>query len=1080
MFTKHAAHVLLCTRVTRALALGTALVYPALLALLYYVHRDSLLELSVEERRCAGVVASVMLGACAVSAANIGIADEFSGAREVMLAVHLVTALANALAALYPMPVLVDPFTGVRAHQSRYAEWAVLAFTMTYLIESCDARSATAPLAIALRSAGGVVIAGLIIPNLGGYPVLWALGLAAGYANFLTIFPRVWARMDDVRADQRELRASDLTASVERSLAKDLLITCSCMWSLFASSYLLTWLCAWRAGDSWAHPAWPYIVDSSLDVIVKLLYGLTIESAHRSIPARRAHIQSQLIQSALDVIWSLSSDVMIISRFSPAHPERLTTIASESITRMLGADAARWRDWTHHKILDDRACAALDGGALDDEDDMPVTAVPALPLGIEADAARALLDARDALAGGGGAGGPQPTLVVRAADVQSLVSQVWRRITAGDGESGEGSAPGATPKLDADGMPLTHVAFSWSQGRGRWSDVSATVCNDRGCLIMVARDATDRLQLQRSEKELLAQRLCRQKDAEANAFTRHEVKNCVLEALTQCESLRELLGGALGAHAAGGGGGGGGGGVGCGEPRESASLVRVVTEMEEKLKRTLNTVLAQAMARELVHGEYSAQPEPVDVEALLRSSISSSDDDARFQFAFRPDPFPMVLVDPRLVYHVFHNAVSNACKYGRARGVITTDVSIAHGVVTMRVVNLPGPSHERLCAAPDSAAAVFEKGRRLHEDDADDLRTAKVSAGDGAWIMRKCSAALSGWCSISFGETRTVFELHFPAKLHVSRAQVLAYALPAGTLGIGIDDSKVQRSMLRKIFEVVGIAPELMTIVGHDSESILAFADTVERIVRDNPTARVFVVADENLELEGGATREAASGSRALETVKARLPVELLANTLLVVRSANDSKEECAAFCARSHGVLPKCAFSKEGVLQAVAALWFERFGDAGGAEGITEHGSESRMLTSIEGELFESIEKLAAVVDPTAPWDVVRRQLHQIKGELRSLPASEALSAHIEAIVGTIDRVRKGSEPSPSFATTWGALRAHIASLVQAASAAAQMGADGQLRARSSSSSETRRRQSAYRMRLVLEPTRSEQIQLP
>jgi hypothetical protein len=285
----------------RVLAAGTMVAYACLISVLSYLHRDSLLELSYDERVCAGVVACVMLGAYAVNVSSLG-TGEFAGPRQVMVAVHIVPFTANALAAFTPMPVLVDPFTLVRAHQSRYAEWTVLAFTMTYMIESSDSTSFVQPMIVGLRSAVGVLIAGIIIPNLRGYPFLWAFGLVFVYANFLTVFPRVWARMEAVRADQKDMRAADVEARLKRGLANDLLVTCSCMWSLFAASYMLVGLCAWRAGDSWAHPRWPYIVDGTMDVLVKLLYGLAIERAHSSIPKRRAQIQGELIKNALDVM----------------------------------------------------------------------------------------------------------------------------------------------------------------------------------------------------------------------------------------------------------------------------------------------------------------------------------------------------------------------------------------------------------------------------------------------------------------------------------------------------------------------------------------------------------------------------------------------------------------------------------------------------------------------------------------------------------------------------------------------------------------------------------------------------------
>ena len=44
---------------------------------------------------------------------------------------------------------------------------------------------------------------------------------------------------------------------------------------------------------------------------------------------------------------------------------------------------------------------------------------------------------------------------------------------------------------------------------------------------------------QLAEKEVLSAAIARQRDEEANRFSRHEVKNSVLAAITQCDNLRK-------------------------------------------------------------------------------------------------------------------------------------------------------------------------------------------------------------------------------------------------------------------------------------------------------------------------------------------------------------------------------------------------------------------------------------------------------------------------------------------------------------------------------------------------------------
>eukprot|EP00560_Eucampia_antarctica_P001899 CAMPEP_0197842922 /NCGR_PEP_ID=MMETSP1437-20131217/47020_1 /TAXON_ID=49252 ORGANISM="Eucampia antarctica, Strain CCMP1452" /NCGR_SAMPLE_ID=MMETSP1437 /ASSEMBLY_ACC=CAM_ASM_001096 /LENGTH=126 /DNA_ID=CAMNT_0043452877 /DNA_START=524 /DNA_END=901 /DNA_ORIENTATION=- len=65
---------------------------------------------------------------------------------------------------------------------------------------------------------------------------------------------------------------------------------------------------------------------------------------------------------------------------------------------------------------------------------------------------------------------------------------------------------------------------------------------DENSIVVVIRDISERFQLFEAEKKLVAESTARLKDAEANRFTRHEVKNGLLAAIGLCESLRETIG----------------------------------------------------------------------------------------------------------------------------------------------------------------------------------------------------------------------------------------------------------------------------------------------------------------------------------------------------------------------------------------------------------------------------------------------------------------------------------------------------------------------------------------------------------
>jgi signal transduction histidine kinase len=299
-------------------------------------------------------------------------------------------------------------------------------------------------------------------------------------------------------------------------------------------------------------------------------------------------------------------------------------------------------------------------------------------------------------------------------------------------------------------------------------------------LVVVVRDITQRLLVFEAEKALVKQATAHERDSAANRFTRHEVKNGLLSAIGLVDALQELSApgtareadrapDAIGATA-----------------RVSAddalgSLARCVGELQTTLTETLNSVLSETMARELVYDSYDPVPELVDVVALLKGHATGigGAKGSRFKIETWPAEIPFLVLDPQLLHCIYRNAISNASKYGDPFGEVVTRLRLLrpdgtnascaelHGAaavgsaftLTLEVFNEPGPDHSRLLDASGDALhdRVFAQGQRLHPD----LRCANagastVSSGDGGWIMRKCAKALGGDCKIEFNLDGTV------------------------------------------------------------------------------------------------------------------------------------------------------------------------------------------------------------------------------------------------------------------------------------------------------------------------------------
>lgn len=125
-----------------------------------------------------------------------------------------------------------------------------------------------------------------------------------------------------------------------------------------------------------------------------------------------------------------------------------------------------------------------------------------------------------------------------------------------------------------------------------------------------------------------------------------------------------------------------------------------------------------------------------------------------------------------------------------------------------------------------------------------------------------------------------------------------------------------------------GIHENKTRVLGKSNREIMEFENTVLNIVRENQHDFIFVIVDENLDLEDDDTRLTVSGSRCIERVRELLTSDEEKRMLAVIRSANDSKEDVKLYSSRAHGYIPKApVLKKEILLEIIAPWWIKRFG---------------------------------------------------------------------------------------------------------------------------------------------------------
>ena len=127
-------------------------------------------------------------------------------------------------------------------------------------------------------------------------------------------------------------------------------------------------------------------------------------------------------------------------------------------------------------------------------------------------------------------------------------------------------------------------------------------------------------------------------------------------------------------------------------------------------------------------------------------------------------------------------------------------------------------------------------------DTANEATLSSKSSGSGALLLGKKIAqafkeeVLSSSTASNLEKT-VVFEEKEEKPVDFSE-----FCIPQNTFAIAIDDSKIQRKLLGKIFENAGIAPDRCTICGDGFDEIMGFCDYVVNFINDHRDDYIFMI----------------------------------------------------------------------------------------------------------------------------------------------------------------------------------------------------------------------------------------------
>ncbi|KAL7549040.1 hypothetical protein ACHAWF_012302 [Thalassiosira exigua] len=260
------------------------------------------------------------------------------------------------------------------------------------------------------------------------------------------------------------------------------------------------------------------------------------------------------------------------------------------------------------------------------------------------------------------------------------------------------------------------------------------------------------------------------------------------------------------------------------------------------------------------------------------------------------------------------------------------------------------------------------------------------------------------------------------------------FRIPSNTFAIAIDDSKIQRKLLTKFFDFMGVPADQCIILGEEDE-IESFEDFVIDFMQNHEADYVFILVDENLDIVNESTTKHISGSRCLENIRNRLPCELERQMLAVVRSANDSESDISTFNNRAHGFIRKAPLRREQVKETLAPLWLNRFPPSEFDYSIHSDEQSASTVSSLE-ELAcnpEDLQQLLNEIDSLfahyEDWHIIQDQLHILKGDLLTM-TSDACIVSTLGMINNLMLMGK-SENIPEVENRWDALKDRINGII-------------------------------------------------
>ena len=480
----------------------------------------------------------------------MGNTDKLSGILTGGLVVQLIAIMTVLIMVCCPVPVMIDPILGSRVHFLRWSEWVPLAGFMTLMTECIDAplydgRKLTHP----WRKKSFVSImeslstaCGFIFPFCTNV-VVWSIVMTISCVTYSTIIFSYFEKKKLFRSciwsGGRSVDEIELYERARMSLA--LHGVCCVVWTLITLNYFVTsaghLLIDLYMGDGrqcWIgilhDPAATMIGECFMDLMAKCLYmALIIEAHHKAFDeGKRANRRLAELRNTMSVVWENSSDTIAISVQKISG--NVTTMVSPSFFR-----SALMARKGQQETIDDISAIVLEHCNLSKresitdisrmkEDD---TELPEVGIKIVRKSDFASVDLHAAAADGAYEviGRDDVAMTSLAVLFTDMLARAWQS--------------------KSEEVLFEHDSTN-EDGSGRTKFEVKVTRLEENAVVVVVRNVSERYRRFEAEKRFVFETTARQKDAEANRFTRHEVKNGLLAAIEICGNVREQMAGDFG------------------------------------------------------------------------------------------------------------------------------------------------------------------------------------------------------------------------------------------------------------------------------------------------------------------------------------------------------------------------------------------------------------------------------------------------------------------------------------------------------------------------------------------------------